>query len=123
MPAGPETLWGPGLPRGRAGAQGAGGSHADFTNTLALSQLCLSSWERGGGGRRAGSWVPGGSSVPRSGLRGQQEARIRGRVPAPQGLPLFWEVGSAGTNSSERSIRVCGDVAETPFAPGAVMSP
>ena len=49
MPDGPETLWGPGLPRGRAGAQGAGGSHADFTNALALSQLCLSSWKQGGG--------------------------------------------------------------------------
>ena len=51
MPAGPETLWGPGLLRGWAGAQAVGGSHTDFTNTLALSLLCLSSWKQGG--RRA----------------------------------------------------------------------
>lgn len=74
---------------GLGGAQAAAGSHADITNTLALLKFCLFSWKRVGGGGRAGSRVPGGSSVPRLGLQGEQEARVRGRVPAPQGLQLF----------------------------------
>lgn len=122
MPAGPETLWGPGLLRGWAGAQAVGGSHTDFTNMLALSLLCLSSWKQGGrrASRELGARGQLGSEVEALG-----SARNWHQGPGPcssgpatvLGGGLCWD---QQLRKIHTSLCRCG---EATLCPGAVLRP